>query len=114
MPRTNTLIQTPPYAIEQTLKKLGANLRTARLRRNLTIEDIAQKIGAGPRAISNAEKGNISTSIGVYAALLWVLDLLKQLDDVAHPTTDQEGLTLLLRIERERAHKSEKDIDNDF
>lgn len=38
----------PPYPVEQTIKRLGVNLRTARLRRNLTIQDVAEKIGAGP------------------------------------------------------------------
>jgi transcriptional regulator with XRE-family HTH domain len=113
MPRKNKLTETPPYAIEQTLKRLGANLRTARLRRNLTIQDVAQKIGTGPRVIANAEKGKLSAGIGVYAALLWALGLLKQLDEVADPTKDQEGLALSLHSERERA-RLVKDIDNDF
>jgi hypothetical protein len=33
----NTLGMAPPYAVERALKSLGSNLRTARLRRNLTI-----------------------------------------------------------------------------
>ncbi|MBP9829202.1 MAG: helix-turn-helix transcriptional regulator [Proteobacteria bacterium] len=113
MSRKNKLIETPPYAIEVTLKRLGANLRTARLRRNLTIDAVAQKIGTGPRAIANAEKGKVSAGIGIYAALLWALGLLKQLDDVADPVKDQEGLALSLHNERERA-RQHKDIDNDF
>ena len=43
--------------VEQTLKRLGANLRTARIRRRLTREQVARKIGAGIRAVSDAEKG---------------------------------------------------------
>ena len=113
MPRKNKLIETPPYAIEQTLKRLGTNLRTARLRRNLTIDDIAKKIGTGPRAIANAEKGKLSAGIGIYAALLWALGLLKQLDDVADPGKDQEGLALSLHNQRDRA-RLVKNIDNDF
>ncbi|MCU7936191.1 MAG: helix-turn-helix domain-containing protein [Candidatus Thiodiazotropha sp. (ex Dulcina madagascariensis)] len=59
----------------QALKRLGANLRTARLRRNLTIKEIADKIGTGPRAVMDAEKGRPSTGIVVYTALLWAYDL---------------------------------------
>jgi transcriptional regulator with XRE-family HTH domain len=113
MSRKNKLTETTPYAIEQALTRLGANLRTARLRRNLTIHDIAQKIGTGTRAIANAEKGKVSAGIGVYAALLWALGLLKQLDEVADPAKDQEGLALSLHNERERARQA-KGIDNDF
>jgi transcriptional regulator with XRE-family HTH domain len=38
--------------VEQALKRLGANLRTARLRRNLTLRAVAEKIGTGARAVS--------------------------------------------------------------
>ena len=65
------LLQAPPYQVEQALKRLGENLRTARIRRKLTIEDVAQKIGTGPRAVMDAEKGKPSTTIGAYAALLF-------------------------------------------
>jgi len=34
----NLLSQTPPFPVEQAIKRLGANLRTARLRRNPTPE----------------------------------------------------------------------------
>jgi transcriptional regulator with XRE-family HTH domain len=70
MTAKNTLTQAPPYAVEKAIKRLGANLRTARLRRNLKIKDVAQKIGTGPRAVSDAEQGKITTSIVVYTALL--------------------------------------------
>ena len=53
MTAKNTLTTAPPYAVEQTLRRLGSNLRTARLRRNLTIEEVAQKIGTGPRPVSD-------------------------------------------------------------
>ena len=34
MTAKNTLVMAPPYPVEQAIKRLGANLRTARLRRN--------------------------------------------------------------------------------
>ena len=61
MTAKNTLIQAPPYAVELAIKRLGSNLRTARLRRNLTIEEVGEKIVTGPRAVSDAEKGKVST-----------------------------------------------------
>ena len=85
MTARNKLLTAPPYAVEQTLKRLGANLRTARLRRNLTLDDMASRIGTGTRAVADAEKGKPSTGIAVYAAMLWALDLLDQVADVAAP-----------------------------
>jgi transcriptional regulator with XRE-family HTH domain len=113
MTAKNTLLSAPPYAVEQTLKHLGANLRTARLRRNLTIEDVADKIGTGPRPVSDAEKGKPSTSAAVYIALLWVYDLLHQMSDVASPELDEHGLTLSMTRERVRA-REKKELDNEF
>ena len=113
MARKNKLLETPPYAVEQALRRLGTNLRTARLRRNLTIQDVAAKIGTGPRAVADAEKGKLATGIGTYAALLWAVDLLAQLDDVADPAKDKEGMALSLVKGRERAHPA-GDLDNDF
>ncbi len=113
MAKKNPLLTTPPYAVEQTLKQLGTNLRMARVRRNLTIKEVAEKIGTGPRAVSDAEKGKPSTAIAIYMALLWTFDLINQMNDVADPAKDKEGQTLGLSRERSRVRQS-GDIDNDF
>ena len=109
----NHLLVAPPYPVEQALSRLGENLRTARIRRNCTIEDVAQKIGTGRRAVMDAEKGKTSTGIGVYAALLWVYDVLQPLEDLANPTKDEQGLTLEAAKGKTRARRS-AGLDNDF
>jgi len=109
----NKLLSAPPYTVEQALKRLGANLRTARIRRRLTIAEVAQKIGAGVRAVSDAEKGKPSTNIAVYAALLWTYDLLTDFESVADPAHDREGLTLSLAREHTRARRGGA-LNNDF
>jgi DNA-binding XRE family transcriptional regulator len=68
MANKNPLLQAPPYPVEQALKRLGENLRVARIRRELTIKEAAEKIGTGRRAVMEAEKGKASTASGVYAA----------------------------------------------
>jgi len=113
MARKNALTSSPPYAVEQALERLGANLRTARLRRNLTIDDVADKIGTGRHAVMAAEKGKPSTSAAVFTALLWTYDLLGPMEYLADPATDQEGIRLSSRRERARAGKPEA-LDNDF
>lgn len=114
MTAINQLSQAPPYPVEQALKKLGQNLRTARIRRRLTIEEVAQKIGTGPRAIMDAEKGKPSSGIGVYVALLWAYDLLAPLTDLANPAKDEQGLILASGKDKRRARRSSGDLDNDF
>ena len=103
----------PPYAVEDALRRLGSNLRTARIRRKLTIREVAEKIGTGPRPVSDAEKGKPSTGVAVYVALLWTYRLLNRLDDVADPVLDKEGLALALDSEPVRARRSNL-LDDDF
>ncbi len=107
------LLSAPPYAVEQALKRLGTNLRTARIRRRLTVREVAHKIGAGVRAVADAEKGKPSTTIAVYAALLWTYDLMTDFEALADPTHDQEGQTLSLARERTRVRRSGA-LNNDF
>ena len=111
MARKNALLTAPPYEVEQALKRLGANLRTARLRRNLTLESVGSKIGAGVRAIRDAEAGRPGASAAVYAALLWAYDLLRPVAEIADPAQDKDGLA----HERQRKHAyPKKGLDSDF
>jgi transcriptional regulator with XRE-family HTH domain len=111
--RMNPLLEAQPYPVEQALRKLGANLRTARLRRGITIEEAAAKIGTGPRPVSDAEHGKSNTGIAVYAALLWLYDLLGPFEDLANPGKDEQGLILASRREPARARRSQG-LNNDF
>jgi transcriptional regulator with XRE-family HTH domain len=113
MSARNKLLAAPPYPVEQTLRRVGANLRAARLRRNLTIADMAAKIGTGERAVADAERGKASTGIVIYAALLWALDLLDPMADLAAPELDGEGQALALARERQRARPA-SGLSNDF
>lgn len=109
----NNLFTAPPYPVEQTLNKVGSNLRLARLRRKQTIQQVAQKIGTGVRAVRDAESGKPSTGVAVYAALLWAYDLLQPFEELADPLKDAEGLALEASKEKRRARKS-GGLDNDF
>src|SRR3954454_21654873 len=109
----NKLQASPPVPVEQALKRLGDNLRVARVRRNVTIEDVAERIGTGPRAVMDAEKGKPSTGILVYSALLWHYDLIQPLGELADPLKDKEGLALEAAKAPVRARKR-GGLANDF
>ena len=113
MPARNALSMAPPHAVLLALTRLGEDLRTARLRRNLTIDEVAAKIGAGRRAVADAERGKATTSMAVYAALLWSYDLLGGIEHLADPSRDQEGMILSRSKQRSRA-RSSQGLSNDF
>jgi DNA-binding XRE family transcriptional regulator len=113
MKARNPLLGAPPYPVEQALKKLGAHRKTARLRRNLTSAEVAQKIGTSRFAVAGAEKGKPSTSVAVYAALLWAYGLIDAFADLADPSRDEEGLRLALAREPTRA-RHRRMLSNDF
>jgi transcriptional regulator with XRE-family HTH domain len=109
----NRLQTAPPFPVEQALKHLGENLRTARVRRRFTIEDVAERIGTGPRAVMDAEKGKAATGIVVYSALLWLYDLLQPFEELADPLKDKEGLSLEASKAPTRVRKG-GGLSNDF
>jgi transcriptional regulator with XRE-family HTH domain len=113
MATRNSLLAMPPHPVEQALKRVGANLRVARLRRGLTLRQAGEKVGAGVRAVSDAEKGKPSTGVAVYAALLWSMGLLADFEALASPERDPEGEALARAHERRRARPS-RGLDNDF
>jgi hypothetical protein len=51
--------------------------------------------------------------IAVYAALLWVCDLLRTFEDLPNPLKDELGLALASRLDRVRARRG-RGLDNDF
>lgn len=114
MTARNKLFAAPPYPVERALKRLGGNLRTARVRRNLSIAEVADKIGTGSRAVTAAEAGQASTGIAVYAALLWAYGLLEPFADFADPARDAEGQALALSREPTRARIAPRELDDDF
>lgn len=103
MPPRNQLSSAPPHAVATALENLGANLRTARLRRNLSLAVVASKIGVDRHVIAGAESGKLGTSAAVYIAMLWAMNLLPTLNGVADPQADEEGLALAGLGERKRA-----------
>lgn len=67
-----------PLAKRQ-LRKMGENIKMARLRRNLSIRDIAQRAGLSPTTLVSLEKGATGVSIGAIANVLHSLGLAEHI-----------------------------------
>ena len=61
-------------ATEEILKTMGEQIKLARLRRNLSVELVAERAGISRTSLWNVEKGSPSVAIGIYAAVLHALN----------------------------------------
>ena len=113
MTRISKISEAPPAAVEEALIRLGRNIRTARLRRRLTREDLAGRIGVSRQVLAQIEKGKPTTAVAAYIGALWTLGLLKQLRDVADPDRDAEG-KILDRARSPKTAPKRRKIDDDF
>lgn len=102
-----------PFPVEHALKRLGDHIRIARLRRNLSMQELGDKAGLHRRMVAKIECGAPKVSIGAYMSLLWAMGILDHMLDVASPETDSEGKQLAIANMRKRARHSSS-LDNDF
>ena len=83
--------------LEKILAEFGENVKLARLRRKLTVEQICERAGIGRNTLWMIEKGAPSVTMGAYAQVLFTLgmenDLLKLAsDDVLGRRLQDAGL----------------------
>ena len=74
------------------LEGLGEDIKLARLRRKLSVEQVAERAGISRSTLWQIEKGLPRVSMGYYAQVLFVLGLEKNLSGVADD--DQLGRKL--------------------
>lgn len=91
---------------EQYLVQMGTQIRAARLRRNLTVEQVAKRAGMSAVTVLNIEKGLPSVSLG---KLMGVLEVLGLEDSIALVAKDDEkGRALQDEVLRKRARPVKK------
>src|SRR5262249_22776957 len=83
-----------PIPARNALRKLGADVRDARLRRRLSTTLAAERAFLNRKTLAKIEKGDPGVSIGAYASLLFVLGMTERLAEVADAREDRVGLTL--------------------
>src|SRR5690349_19625578 len=90
---------------EKALKKLGENIRLARLRRKLSTEQIAERAGISRPTLWGIEKGSGKVTMGAYAQVLFVLGLENELSEIALDDTLGRRLQDAKLLVKERAPK---------
>ena len=95
------------------MRRLGGRIRDARVHRRLRQIDLAGKAGLSRSTIESIERGHAATSFGAYAHVLWVLGLDRELDLLADPGLDREGMALSYSSADKRVRPRTR-LDNDF
>ena len=96
-----------PRKLEQKMHVVGEQIKLARLRRNLSVAQVAERATCSPLTVSRIEKGAPTVAIGIYLRVLYALQLD---DDILSLAKDDElGRTLqdMNLPQRERASKKE-------
>jgi transcriptional regulator with XRE-family HTH domain len=77
--------RTPPTSVagQRQLEALGARLRAARLRRDMSQSALAEKVGVHVQTILKLESGNPATSLATMLRVLKVLGMSADIDAIA-------------------------------
>ncbi len=83
-----------PIPVRRALRKLGQDIRDARLRRRIPTAVMAERASISRTTLNKIEKGDSGVSLGNYANVLFVLGIAERLGDLADVRTDEVGLEL--------------------
>ena len=72
-----------PRKLSQKLQIVGEQLRLARLRRNISLEVIAERAQCSRMTASKVEKGDPTVSMGAYLRVLFALQLADDIELIA-------------------------------
>ncbi len=81
-----------PLPAQKAMRKLGQEIRDARLRRRITTEILAERAGISRITLAKVEKGDENVLMSSYASVLFSLGMIDRLQDIAdasHGGTEQ-------------------------
>ena len=79
----NTFGKMMPRALTQHLELMGEQIMLARKRRHLSMQDIADRATVTRLTVSKVEHGDPTVSMGIYARILFALNLEKVITLIA-------------------------------
>ena len=101
----NTMGTKLPRKLEQKMALMGEQIKLARLRRNLSIAQVAERATCSALTVNRIENGSPTVSIGIYARVLYALQLDDDLLLIAKEDTLGRNLQDLSPKHRQRASK---------
>lgn len=101
----NTMGTKLPRKLEQKMALMGEQIKLARLRRNLSIAQVAERATCSALTVNRIENGSPTVSIGIYARVLYALQLDDDLLLIAKEDTLGRNLQDLSPKHRQRVSK---------
>ena len=92
--RTSRTSIVMPLPVRRALRKLGQDLKDARRRRRVPTGVLAERASVSRATLVKIEKGDPSVALGLYATVLFALNLVDRLADLADAKHDAVGLQL--------------------
>lgn len=94
-----------PRKLEEKMKIVGEQIKLARLRRNLSVAQVAERATCSPLTVARIEKGTPTVAIGIYLRVLYALQLEDDILLIAQQDTLGRQLQDLALTNRKRASK---------
>lgn len=85
-----------PTPVKKALKKLGEDIRIARIRRRIPMELMAKRASISRTTLTKIEKGDPSVAFGTYAIVIFILGLISNLENLIDAVKDELGFDLEL------------------
>ena len=94
-----------PRKLEEKMKIVGEQIKLARLRRNLSVAQVAERATCSPLTVARIEKGTPTVAIGIYLRVLYALHLEDDILLIAQQDALGRQLQDLALTNRKRASK---------
>ena len=101
----STMATRLPRRLEENMKIVGEQIRLARLRRNLSRAQVAERAMCSELTEARVEKGSPTVAIGIYLRVLYALQLEDDRLFIAKEDKLGKELQDIAMINRERASK---------
>lgn len=94
-----------PRKLEEKMKIVSEQIKLARLRRNLSVAQVAERATCSPLTVARIEKGTPTVAIGIYLRVLYALQLEDDILLIAQQDALGRQLQDLALTNRKRASK---------
>lgn len=99
--------------VAELLEQVGKNIKIARIRRRITIQELANRVHVDERTISRIEKGDPSINFKNLVTVLITLGISESVTSLANPDNDEVGKALEIKRQPKRIRKIDK-LSDDF